>query len=313
MDKIIAHIENLLIQNDYVIVPALGGFIVSRQSAELRATEIIPPFAVVGFNARMSHSDGLLATELMRSENISYREANKLIEAEVEKINAKLHKKNEIAVGQLGVLYLNEDKKIAFSASQNTDLLPSNFGLKPLYIQNIQKRKPENEQRKVVIMIPRNREIFRYVAVALVLIGIFLFSPKTGDGTLSHSAGWSSIGASLAERNLCLFESSAGTFTAKPKLAPKEEIIIYEEIIAEIQELPKIYHIIVACLVSRQSADRFRDQLYARDFENARVLPARTTNRIAIDSFADRETALSYLRQLRRTNREFGDAWLHRE
>jgi nucleoid DNA-binding protein len=302
MDKIITHIENLLIQNDYVIVPALGGFTLSRQSAKIHAAEIIPPFASVSFNARMNHSDGLLAVELMRSENISYREANKLIEAEVEKINAKLHKKNEIAVGKLGYLCLNEEKKTAFRAAKNTDFLPCNFGLKPLHIA---KRKTENEPRKVVIMIPRNREIFRYAAVALILIGIFLFSPKTGDGTLSHFAGWNN--------NLLTTLNAPVNFESEKEETAPEKIIVEEEITAETQELPKIYHIIVACLTSRQSADRFRDRLYARHFENARVLPARTTNRIAIDSFSDRETALLYLRQLRRTNREFGDAWLHRE
>ena len=299
MEKIISHIENLLIQNDYVIIPDLGGFTIRQQSAEICTERIIPPFAVVSFNARMSHSDGLLATELMRSENIGYREANKLIEVEVERINAKLHEKNEIVFGKLGYLYLNEDKKTVFRASKETAFLPANLGLKPLYIA---KRKSESDYRKVTITFPKNQDIFRYAAVALVLIGIFLFSPKTGDSTLSYSAGWSNL---LTTQNAPInFISEKGEI--------EEEIIIEEETI-EIQELPKIYHVIVACLASRQSAERFRKQLYAKQFENAHILPARTTNRIVIESFSDRETAVSYMQNLRRTNREFKDAWLHRE
>jgi nucleoid DNA-binding protein len=299
MENIISHIENLLLQNDYVIVPELGGFTIRQKSAEIRAGEIIPPFSTVSFNARMSHSDGLLATELMRSENIGYREANKLIEVEVDKIKAKFQKENELNIGKLGILFLNEDKKIVFRASKETDFIPANFGLKPLYIA---KRKTENDHRKVTITLPRNRDIFRYAAAVLVLIGIFLFSPKTGDSNLSNYAGWNNP--------LTMLNSTIDTKSEEIEILT--EIFIEQEII-EVQELPKIYHIIVACLASRNSAERFREQLLTKQFENAHILPARTTNRIVIESFSDEETAILYMRELRKMNREFKDAWLHRE
>jgi len=298
MEKIISQIENLLIQNDYVIVPELGGFTIRQQSAQIIGTQIIPPFSTVSFNARMNSNDGLLASEVMRSENVNFREANKLIEATVEKIKSELYKGNSVFFGKLGILYLNQEQQIAFRASKQTDFIPANFGLKTVYLP---KQQAENEQRKITITLPRNRDIFRYAAVILILIGIFLFSPKTGDSTVSHYAGWSNLTA--------IFNS---TINEADEEIPTETLIVEEQIV-DLQELPKSYHIVVACLASRRNAERFRDALLAKEFENAHILPARTTNRIVIESFSDRETAISYMRNLRSTNREFRDAWLHFE
>ena len=298
MDKIISHIENLLIQNDYAIVPELGGFTIRQQSAQVIGAEIIPPFSTVNFNARMNSNDGLLATEIMRSENINYREANKLTETAVEQIKNELYKGNSIFFGKLGYLYLNEEQQIAFRASKQTDFIPANFGLKTIYLL---KQQAENEQRKITITLPKNREILRYAAAVLVLIGIFLFSPKTGDSTISHYAGWSNPTA--------IFNSTIKT--ADEEILTKTPII--EEQIIDLQRLPKSYHIVVACFASRRTSERFRDSLLAKDFKNAHILPSRTTNRIVIESFSDRETAVSYMRNLRSTNREFKDAWLHVE
>jgi len=302
MDKVISYIEKLLLQNDYVIVPRLGGFSLWQQPAVIKEREIIPPFCTVSYNSRMNHSDGLLATELMRAENISFRQANILIEQEVEKLNIQLQQNGTINFGKLGVLYLNEEKKIAFNSSKELDFIPSNFGLKTLYIE---KRKVETEKPKVVITLPRKREFIRYAAAVLILLGFFLFSPNIGDSTVQQQAGWNNI--------LTTINHSTHFMVEENKEILQEDIVFSEEIIVEDGEFPKVYHIIVACLASIHSSEQFRDQLIARQFENAQVLPARTTNRIAINSFANREDAIDFMRNLRSSYSEFRDAWIHYE
>jgi len=300
MDRIIPHIESLLIQNDYAIVPELGGFTIRQQSAQIIGAEIIPPFSTVSFNVRMNSNDGLLATEVMRSENVNFREANKLIETAVEKIKNELYKGNKIFFGKLGYLYLNDEQQVAFRASKQTDFIPANFGLKTIYLP---KQQVENEQRKITITLPKNRDVFRYAAAILVLVGIFLFSPKTGDSTVSNYAGWSNP--------LSTFNSIINA--EEVEIEALTETLIVEEQVVDLHQPPKSYHIVVACLASRRGAERFRDSLLAKKFENAHILPSRTTNRIVIESFSDRATATAYMRNLRKTNREFRDAWLHFE
>ena len=85
MENISKHIEKLLAQHDYVVVPDLGGFVVQHESAQILPDMIIPPLSTIAFNPLMLHADGLLTIEVSRSEQISYRNAADFIRKEVEK------------------------------------------------------------------------------------------------------------------------------------------------------------------------------------------------------------------------------------
>jgi CCDC81-like prokaryotic HU domain 1 len=93
VEKIYQHIEKLLAQHDYVVVPNLGGFVVQTQSAMFFSDHITPPQSSIGFNPLMHHSDGLLAIEIARTEGISYRAAIEAIDSEIDIIKKRLHKR----------------------------------------------------------------------------------------------------------------------------------------------------------------------------------------------------------------------------
>ena len=294
MEKTILYIESLLIRNDYVIIPELGGFVVQAQSAQISSNGITPPLSYVGFNARMNNNDGLLATEILRSENISYREANKRIEAQVEQIKNELYRRNKVEIGKLGYLYLNKEQQISFTSSQEYYFLPSNFGFKTLHAQQREK----NEEKKIIFALP-SKNVFRYAAVILALFGIFFTSPKIGNSEISSFAG--------INNPLVLFESTTNTIVRNKVEA--EEIVVQEITINHSKE----YHIIVSCLPNIKSAEHYCELLKAKHYDNVRILPSSKTNRIAVESFSDKETATLYLKRLRKSNKEFKDAWLHRE
>lgn len=83
MEKIIQHIEKLLIHNDYVVVPSLGGFMTQQHKARFENDNVYAPYCNVAFNALMHHSDGLLVIEVSRSMQISYREAQRYVDKTV--------------------------------------------------------------------------------------------------------------------------------------------------------------------------------------------------------------------------------------
>ena len=83
MENLSQHIEKLLAQHDYVVVPELGGFVVQKQSAEILEDKILAPCATIGFNPLMLHGDGLLAIEISRSRKLSYRQAMEFVQKEV--------------------------------------------------------------------------------------------------------------------------------------------------------------------------------------------------------------------------------------
>jgi len=295
MEKIISQIEKLLIQNDYVIIPGLGGFIVQVQPAKITSTEIIPPLSIVCFNVRMNNNDGLLATEILRSENTNYRDANKLIDAEIEKIKNRLYSEDKIKLGRLGYLYLNAEQQIAFNSSKEYELLPANFGLKAVYPV----RRNENNSGKLTISIS-SKNMFRYAAAILILFGIFFFSPKINESNFSDYAGIMNI-------PLSLFESAERTDIINVEQQKSEELI-------ELEINPDMeYHVIVSCLAGKKAAEYYCNSLHAKQYNNAYILPSARTNRIVIQSFSDKETAVLYMRKLKKNNPEFKDAWLHQE
>ncbi len=82
MEDIDRHISELLFDHDCVIVPALGGFLASNQSARIMMPKhiIYPPFRHIAFNIFLKHNDGLLANRLVEVKKINYTEALQLIE-----------------------------------------------------------------------------------------------------------------------------------------------------------------------------------------------------------------------------------------
>ena len=62
MIELARHIEILLLENDCVIVPELGGFIAHYQPAYYAESDNIyfPPMRTIGFNPQLTMNDGLL-------------------------------------------------------------------------------------------------------------------------------------------------------------------------------------------------------------------------------------------------------------
>ena len=297
MEKLIPHIEKLLIKNDYVIIPDFGGFVIQSQSAKITSAGIIPPVSTIGFNPGMSNNDGLLALELVRTEKISYKEANKQIAVEVEKLEVKLHQAHSIQIGRLGAIKLDNQQNKSFIPAKELGFLPANIGLKTVHLQQ---RKKQEEQ--IIISVPK-KSVFKYAATILVLLSILLVSPKLGDNSQIDYAG----------------------FNFKPKAIPapvqevKEVEVFAEEIVVEneSESVPEIivkeFHIVVACLRTLEQAEDYRDMLIKRQYSSVRVIPSVRTNRVIIKSFSNKDEAVDYLRNIRHSDRLFKDAWLHQQ
>ena len=71
------HIEVLLLSNDCVIVPGLGGFMTHHIPAQYYTDtqSFLPPLRQLGFNANIQINDSLLAQSYIETYDISYPEA----------------------------------------------------------------------------------------------------------------------------------------------------------------------------------------------------------------------------------------------
>lgn len=133
------HIEILLLDNDCVIVPGLGGFMAHYEQAHLDESDdtFIPPFRSIGFNQKLTLNDSLLVQSYVEAYDLSYPDALKRIEDEVRELRQRLDTEGSVTFNDLGVLSLNADGHLEFEPCEAGILTPelyglSGFGLKPL-------------------------------------------------------------------------------------------------------------------------------------------------------------------------------------
>lgn len=294
MEKFCRHIEKLLAHHDFVVVPGLGGFVVQMQSAQIQPDYITPPFASIGFNPLMNNSDGLLAIEISRSEKISYRLAMEYITSEVNSIHYRLNTKKELQFGHLGILSVDDFQNIQFKPAEKAAFLPQNFATTNVTIPTLNSTK-ETENKTITIQF-RPSHFYKYAAVVLILIGLFLNTSKTSDVMLTNSADVSS----LSLLNIPQLLSDSVPELGIDSIAINEEIQISEN----------RFHVIVASLKEKEVAESFCKSLIVKKFPQAHVLPPIRTYRVAIQSFADRNEAIHYMENLRATDSRFESAWV---
>ena len=92
MIELSRHIESLLLDNDCVIVPDLGGFIAHYQPARYEEDEgvFMPPYRSVGFNPQLMMNDGLLVQSYMQAHHTDYPDAVREIAQGVDTLKNKL-------------------------------------------------------------------------------------------------------------------------------------------------------------------------------------------------------------------------------
>lgn len=125
------HIEILLLNNDCVIIPNFGGFMVHHVDARYdeRDALFLPPFRTLGFNPQLKMNDSLLAQSYIEAYDISYPEAIQRIESQVAELNAILDNKGEYELNDIGILRRNENGNFDFTPCEAGILTPSLYGL----------------------------------------------------------------------------------------------------------------------------------------------------------------------------------------
>ena len=100
------HIEILLLRNDCVIVPHLGGFMAHHIPARYDEADhmFIPPIRTLGFNPQLTMSDSLLAQSYVDTYDLSFPEAVKRVEHEVQLLKERLEADGKVELPDLGTL-----------------------------------------------------------------------------------------------------------------------------------------------------------------------------------------------------------------
>jgi len=206
VERLVLHIERLLLTNDCVMIPEVGGFVLHPCPAIYLSDEhkFIPPSKAIVFNPNLNHADRLLPQSYMQLHGMTWEEAQRSLQHDIEALWVLLNGEGAIHFGQTGVLRKGADGKLFFEAAQDTSfagLKP--FGLYPFHLPPMMRtEQPELAETaarivqlppvsKRVIYLPLNRKWIRAVGISAAAIGLFLIVSmplKDGDH-ISCSAG----------------------------------------------------------------------------------------------------------------------------
>lgn len=213
MIELAKHIEVLLLENDCVIVPGLGGFIAHNRPATWRTDsgEFFPPLRSIGFNPQLIMNDGLLVQSYMQAYNTDFPDATRKIEKTVETLKEELYQRGQIALQGIGTLYYNMKGGYGFEPEGKVFFTPSLYGLEPFSLPLLKEEVITPQVRPATIVpkphaipaqqtfrtrhfLPVRRWLQNAVAVAAAVILFFILSVPV-ENTYVEEADYAALGS----------------------------------------------------------------------------------------------------------------------
>ena len=190
MIELAQHIETLLLENDCVIVPGLGGFVAHYAPATRVEEEniFLPPTRIIGFNPQLKMNDGLLVQSYMSVYGTNFSDATKIVEREVDELIAALHEEGKVDLPNVGEVRYTIHNTFDFAPYDNKITTPYLYGLDAFEMRELSAiEKPQAEKiipapaaigkEKRSYAIKFNRAYLTNVAaVAVVIFLSFFFS-----------------------------------------------------------------------------------------------------------------------------------------
>lgn len=215
MKELSRHIETLLLENDCVIVPGLGGFIAHNKPAEFKESANIfcPPLRTIGFNPQLTINDGLLVQAYMQAYDTDFPDASRKIENTVSQIKETLYKNGQAELDNIGTLYYTMAGVYGFEPYYNAFFSPDlyglgNFSISPLSALSTSERHEDVTDIRIETKSPLNinsvkkdkklhmakRVAEHAVGIAAAILLFFILSVPV-ENTYLDNASYASLGA----------------------------------------------------------------------------------------------------------------------
>lgn len=207
MIELAKHIEVLLLENDCVIVPGLGGFIAHRRQAVIsaRTGEFQPPLRTIGFNPQLVMNDGLLVQSYMQAYNTDFPDATRRIEKVVTEMKDQLYQQGQVELNHVGTIYYNMNGGYAFEPASPSFFTPGLYGLESFTLPALkvlpvpeqkeftlpEKKHPANDKKKHFSLRHFTRNA---VAIAAAIFLFFVLSVPV-ENTYMDDANYASLGS----------------------------------------------------------------------------------------------------------------------
>ena len=139
-------IGELLYENNSVIIPNFGGFMLSYRSASINHVQatLTPPSKSPSFNPNLKVNDGILINYIKNQNHMTLEQAKKAVADHIENFNSLFEKKEMIDIPKVGRLYKDYVGDIKFLPHQ-TNFNTNAFGLPEIKFHPIQRNVVQEE------------------------------------------------------------------------------------------------------------------------------------------------------------------------
>lgn len=175
-------VGSLLIHNNCVVIPNLGGFIARPHEASVNYKNRIahPPSKKLTFNSSLKNNDGLLVTSFAEKQNLSYNDALSEVNTFSADCLNRIKEGKKVVFPKVGFLFSSAEGKIAFEQDRDFNLLLNAFGLGSVdFVPVKTKPKVSDEKEEKIIPLDRNdgrskkRAYIKYIAAAALVPFLF--------------------------------------------------------------------------------------------------------------------------------------------
>lgn len=156
MIELAQHIEALLLENDCVIVPGLGGFVAHYAPATRVKEEniFLPPTRIIGFNPQLKMNDGLLVQSYMSVYGTNFSDATKMVERKVGELISVLHEEGKVDLPNVGEVRYTIHNTFDFAPYDNKITTPYLYGLDAFEMQELSALEKPQTEKAVSYSIP---------------------------------------------------------------------------------------------------------------------------------------------------------------
>ena len=339
------HIEVLLLENDCVIVPGLGGFVAHYTPATRVAEEnvFLPPTRIIGFNPQLKMNDGLLVQSYMAVYGTNFSDATKIVEKEVKEVFAALHEEGKAELPNVGELRYSIHDTYDFIPYDNRITPPYLYGLDSFEMQELAELKKPYQEKTIPVPAAQEKNKRKFeiklnptylsnavAMIAVVVLFFFLSTPVKNTGVVEGNYAQmlpQELFEKIEKQSLAITPAPAPKPGKDMSTAPsttKEEVASTEvktaptavkAAPAETKTAPapaspaKRYHIIVASVGTERDAEFMAKQLVEKGFSDAKAIIGDGKMRVCIESCPTEVEAYQALNKIRQ-NETYQNAWV---
>ncbi|MCI1648675.1 MAG: SPOR domain-containing protein [Bacteroides sp.] len=345
MIELAQHIEALLLENDCVIIPGLGGFVAHYvPTTHIKEENIfLPPTRVIGFNPQLKMNDGLIVQSYMTVYGTNFSDATKMVEHQVKEISAILQENGKIELPNIGELHYTIDNKYNFIPYDDKITTPFLYGLDMFVMKELSAIKEEKNPKNIPFPAPTTNKqttiklysgyLAKTAAIAaIIILSIFFSTPiqntevmKENYAKLLPEELFEKIEKQSLVFNPVIIKetptinnstSAIKKNTTKekaitPKVAVKSAAVTKVKVnaVKVIPSISKPYHIIIASLGTEKDAQHMAAQLNENGFSSAKAIIGGDKMRVSINSYETESKAYQVLSDMRQ-NEKYKNAWI---